>query len=87
VQFQLAQNYPNPFNPSTKISYFLPHRSVVSLAVFNSLGQRVATLVDEEMGHGRHEIMFDAANLASGSYFYRLTAGGMTQTRMMTIIK
>ncbi len=86
-EFQLAQNYPNPFNPATKISYFVPQRSMVNLAVFNNLGQRVATLVNEEMGQGAHEVSFDAAKLASGNYFYRLTAGGTTQTRMMTIIR
>ena len=85
--FQLAQNYPNPFNPATKIVYSLPHRSMVTLAVYNSLGQRVATLVNEEIGQGIHEATFDATKLASGNYFYRLTAGGQTQTRVMTVLK
>ena len=85
--FVLAQNYPNPFNPSTRISYYLPHRAFVNIAVYNSLGQLVQTLVNEELEMGAQEIAFDARNLASGTYFYRLTAGGMTQTKMMAIVK
>jgi len=85
--FVLAQNYPNPFNPSTKVSYFLPHRTFVILAVYNSLGQLVETLTSQEMEGGAHEISFDARNLASGNYFYRLSAGGVVQTKMMTVVK
>jgi hypothetical protein len=83
----LAQNYPNPFNPSTKISYFVPERSFVQLAVYNMLGQLVATPVSEEREAGAHEITFDAKSLPSGNYFYRLNAGAKTQTKVMTILK
>jgi hypothetical protein len=85
--FLLAQNYPNPFNPSTRIAYYLPQRTQVTLAVYNTLGQLVETLVNDEQDMGTQEIVFDAKNLGSGSYFYRLTAGGVTQTKMMTIVK
>ncbi len=70
----LEQNYPNPFNPSTTIGYTLPHRSRVTLAVYSTLGQKVAELVNGDIDAGSHEIRFNASNLASGVYFYRLTA-------------
>ena len=72
--FSLSQNYPNPFNPSTTIRYALPQTCVVGLAVFNALGQQVATLVQGEQGPGDHDIVFDASGLASGAYLYRLQA-------------
>jgi len=68
----LFQNYPNPFNPSTTIEYALPQRSYVTLAVFDALGQRVVTLVQDEKDAGYHRAVFDAAGLASGVYLYRL---------------
>jgi hypothetical protein len=85
--FVLAQNYPNPFNPSTMISYYLPQRTHVMLSVYNTVGQLVQTLVNDEQEKGAQEIAFDARNLGTGNYFYRLTAGGFTQTKMMTIVK
>ncbi len=72
--FALFQNYPNPFNPSTTIRYALPHRSHVTLAFFNTLGQQVATLVPGEQEAGYHETTFDARGLASGVYLCRLQA-------------
>jgi hypothetical protein len=85
--FTLAQNYPNPFNPSTHIAYYLPRATRVTLAVYNSLGQLMETLIDEEQNQGAQEFVFDAQNYASGNYFYRLTAGSFTQTKMMTVVK
>lgn len=76
TQFALHQNYPNPFNPSTRISFDLPTAAMVSLNVFNILGQHVATLYNNEaMDAGQHAVKFDASSLGSGIYFYRLQAG------------
>jgi hypothetical protein len=72
ANFVLEQNYPNPFNPSTKIKYRVPVRGSVNLKVINSLGQEIATLVHEEKAAGTYEKDFDASNLASGIYFYRI---------------
>jgi hypothetical protein len=74
--FFLEQNFPNPFNPSTEIRYNVSIRDVVRLKVFNELGQEVATLVDKEQAPGTYTASWDARNLASGTYFYRLEVGG-----------
>ncbi len=87
AKFSLSQNYPNPFNPSTTISYDLPLRSHVSLAVYNTLGQQLVQLVNEEVETGHHEVKFDAAGLSSGVYFYRLEAGSVVVTKKMTLMK
>ena len=70
--YALGQNYPNPFNPSTVISYQLPADGFVTLKVYDVLGREVRTLVDEAKTTGRYEAKFDASNLASGIYFYRV---------------
>ena len=87
AHFELRQNYPNPFNPSTTIRYGLPSRSHVTLTVFNTLGQQVATLVQSEQEAGFHEAIFDAKNLASGVYLYRLTAGSYVETRKLVFVR
>ncbi len=87
AKYNLSQNYPNPFNPSTTISYDLPLRSHVSLAVYNTLGQQLVQLVNEEVEAGRHEVKFDATGLSSGVYFYRLQAGSVVVTKKMSLLK
>lgn len=86
-KFQLQQNYPNPFNPSTSIKYEIPEAATVTLTVYNMLGQRVATLVNDYKTAGHYEANFDASNLASGSYMYRLEAGDRVSTQKMMLIK
>jgi photosystem II stability/assembly factor-like uncharacterized protein len=85
--FILVQNYPNPFNPSTTIRYGVPHRSHVTLMVFNPLGQTIAELVNGDIDAGFHEVQFNATNLASGVYFYRLQTGDFSQTRKLCVIR
>ncbi len=86
-QFALEQNYPNPFNPVTMIGYRLPQRVFVTLKVFDALGRVVATLVEGFKPAGQHHVRWDAANLASGVYLYRLEAGDVAQTRLMHLIE
>ncbi len=86
-QYYLSQNYPNPFNPTTVIRYELPNSELVSLKVYNLLGQRIAELVNEKQSTGMHEVTFDASNLSSGVYFYSIKAGTFISTKKMLLIK
>ena len=86
--FALLGNYPNPFNPSTTIEFSLPVETVVSLSVFNTLGQMVKTVVDNQvMGAGTHGVFFDASDLPTGVYLYRSTAGDFSDTQKMLLVK
>lgn len=87
VEFNLAQNYPNPFNPSTVISFSVPEKSNVSLTVFNVIGEQVATLVNEVKDAGSYQVEFNASNLSSGMYLYRIETGSFTATKKMVFIK
>ena len=83
----LGQNTPNPFNPSTNISFSLPEQTHVTLDVFNVVGERVAQLVDEVRGAGDYSVNFDARDLASGMYFYRLQTAGFVSTKKLIVVK
>ncbi len=85
--FKLDQNYPNPFNPSTNISFTVPGSGLVTLKVYDVLGREVATLVHEQLKAGTYKVQFTAGNLASGVYFYRLTAGGLHATRKLMLLR
>ena len=87
VQLALKQNYPNPFNPATNITFELNNPQHVQLNVYNVQGQHIATLVDEFRNAGQHEVTFDAGELPSGMYLYRLQTPERSITRMMTLIK
>ena len=85
--FVLHQNYPNPFNPSTRIAFSIPRNSRVTVNVFNTLGQEVATLVDGYLLAGSHVITFDGANLPTGIYLYRLQTGDLVSIKRMVLVK
>jgi len=87
IQYQLEQNYPNPFNPSTRIKYTLPRSSDVSLIIYNILGEEVIRLVDEFQPAGEYHTTWNASNVSSGIYFYRLQAGDFVLTRKMVLLK
>lgn len=84
---KLRQNYPNPFNPDTQIRYGIPESSHVQITVYNTLGQRVTTLVNETQTAGWHNVRFDASGLSSGMYLYQISADGVNQTRTMMLVK
>ena len=86
-EFKLLQNYPNPFNPSTTISFELPQKSEVNLTIYNTLGQVVATLINEIKQAGQHQIVFDASDLPNGVYIYRIKAGSYTSAKKMILLK
>lgn len=87
TNYILSQNYPNPFNPSTKIRYSVPQSSQVVIKVFDILGREIETLVNEEKLAGEYEIEFNASELGSGVYFYKLQAGSFVETKKMILLK
>jgi hypothetical protein len=92
TQFALGQNYPNPFNPTTEISFALPNAADVELSVYNLLGQKVTTLVNGAMPAGNHSVTWDGTSesggsVASGIYFYRISAGSFNETKKMMMLK
>jgi hypothetical protein len=87
LSYNLDQNYPNPFNPATRIQYSLEQAGNVTLKVYDMLGREVQTLVNENQNAGTHMVEFNAKNLASGVYLYRLEAGSFVQVRKMILMK
>ncbi|MDP2365141.1 MAG: YCF48-related protein, partial [Ignavibacteria bacterium] len=87
TEFLLSQNYPNPFNPSTKISWQSPVGSWQTLKIYDVLGKEVATLVNEEKPAGNYEVNWNASNLSSGVYMYKLQTGNFVETKKMILIK
>jgi hypothetical protein len=86
-EFALKQNYPNPFNPVTMINYQLSMTNEVDLSVYNLLGQKVASLVNEKQNPGYHQVEWDASGFASGVYYYRLQAGEFQDMKKMILLK
>jgi len=87
TSYSLEQNYPNPFNPSTKIAYSIPRQSIVKLDVFDILGRKVASLVNQMMQAGNYAVEFNGTSLGSGVYIYRLTTPTMTISKKMLLVK
>ena len=85
--FKLYQNYPNPFNPMTTIEFEIPERANVKLIVYDILGREVGKLVDKELDPGRYKVNFEASELSSGVYFYRLEAGKFADVKKMLLVK
>jgi hypothetical protein len=83
----LYQNFPNPFNPKTAISYKINKKSFVIIKIYDILGKEIAVLVNEQLQPGTYEVSFDASNLPSGLYFYKLTAGDFIAVKKMLMIK
>ncbi|MCF8241755.1 MAG: T9SS type A sorting domain-containing protein [Melioribacteraceae bacterium] len=86
-KYSLAQNYPNPFNPTTNIQFSIPESGLVTLKIYDVLGQEVMNLINQEMNRGVHRIKVDASQLSSGIYFYRLDTGNFTSTKKMLLLK
>lgn len=87
LEFGMSQNFPNPFNPLTKIEFSLPNFSYVSIDLFNLIGQKVATIIEGDFDAGYHKAEFNASELSSGLYLYKITAGEFTQIKKMMIVK
>jgi hypothetical protein len=91
-EYLLAQNYPNPFNNNTRIKFHIPEHNdrnnlLVRLEVFNAIGEKITSLIEEELAGGHHEKVFDASELSSGIYFYKLTVDDSFNIRKMILLK
>ena len=87
VRYSLSQNYPNPFNSSTRVTYSIPNDGDVGLKIYDLLGREVRVLVNSRQNAGDYILMFNAGDMASGVYFYKLTAGEFSEIKRMVIIK
>ncbi|MBN1633778.1 MAG: T9SS type A sorting domain-containing protein [Ignavibacteria bacterium] len=87
AEYELCQNYPNPFNSMTNVKWQMLNAGAVKIIVYDLLGKEVATLVNEELQTGVYQVRFDAENLTSGVYYYRLETNKFSETKKMTILK
>ena len=87
IEFSLSQNYPNPFNPKTKIKYTIKEKVNVNLSIYDILGRETLQLVNKKQNPGKYEVQINAANLPSGLYFYKLSAGDFSSIKKMILIK
>jgi hypothetical protein len=85
--YNLFQNYPNPFNPSTKISFSIPSKQIITIKVYDILGNEISTLINEEKSSGLYVINFNGENLPSGIYFCKLQAKNFAMTKKMILLK
>ncbi len=85
--YYISQNYPNPFNPTTTIKFDLPKDGLITLEVYDILGRKITTLVNEHRNAGRYEQTFDASSLVSGVYVYKLHAGEFVSSKKMILLK
>jgi hypothetical protein len=87
VEYRLLQNYPNPFNPTTNISFSLPKKENVKIIIYDALGKEIVKILDEERNIGNHSIEFNASDLSSGTYIYRIITNSFTETKKMVLLK
>jgi hypothetical protein len=87
LSFALSQNYPNPFNASTTIQYALPEPSDITVEIYDILGRKIETLIHGEQSAGYHQIIWNADDQSSGTYFYRIQAGDYTETKKMALLR
>lgn len=87
TEYSLSQNYPNPFNPSTVIEYYLPVESKIKLDIYDVLGSKVASLVNQNQTAGKYAVNFDASRLSSGIYFYQLSTANVVISKKMILVK
>jgi len=85
--FKLYQNHPNPFNPTTRIKFSVPERNNVNIKIFNMIGQEIQEIVNQEYEAGNYNVEFNASNLASGVYFYRIQSGNFVESKKMIYLK
>jgi hypothetical protein len=86
-EFELFQNFPNPFNPTTTIRYSIPESGIVTLKIYNLLGEELTTLVNDYKNAGSYQVRFDAKNLSSGIYYYQIESGNFVQVRKMVLVR
>ena len=87
TKYNIFNNYPNPFNPTTKIKFEIPNKEFVTLIIYNTLGEEIIRLVQQDMFAGSYEVIFDGSCNPSGVYFYKFSAGKLSRTKTMVLIK